>query len=113
MRRPVSEKCGGADCECLAEYNSIITEKDADLEELKHQLHAVTTIDPGLVVDAVESPGLHGIPRQPAIRKACQGKAPPINSFTGENPEARLDDWLPSLERASTCNEWTEDELFL
>ena len=25
----------------------------------------------------------------------------------------RLDDWLPSLLRASTWNEWTEDELLL
>ena len=34
-------------------------------------------------------------------------------AFTGENPEVRLDDWLPSLLCASTWNEWTKDELLL
>jgi len=33
-----------------------------------------------------------------------RGKAPPIDPFTGENPEIRLDDWLPTLERASVWN---------
>ena len=61
----------------------------------------------------MENPGLRGIPRQPASRKTHLGKAPPVDSFTGENPEVRLDDWLPTLERASTWNEWTEDELLL
>ena len=39
-----------------------------------------------------------------------RGKAPPIDPFTGENPEIRLDDWLPSLQRASRWNQWTEEE---
>ena len=30
-----------------------------------------------------------------------KGKAPPIDQFTGENPEIRFEDWLPSLTRAS------------
>ena len=25
------------------------------------------------------------------------GKAPPIDAFTGENPELTMDDWLPSF----------------
>ena len=39
-----------------------------------------------------------------------RGKAPPIDPFTSENPEIRLDDWLPSLQRASRWNQWTEEE---
>ena len=42
-----------------------------------------------------------------------RGKAPPVDPFTGEEPETRLDDWLPSLKRAATWNEWTEGELLL
>ncbi len=38
------------------------------------------------------------------------GRAPPIDSFTGEDPEMRLDDWLPSLQRASQWNQWSESE---
>ena len=40
-----------------------------------------------------------------------RGKAPPIDSFTGEDNEIRFDDWLPTLERAATWNDWTEDEV--
>jgi len=42
-----------------------------------------------------------------------RGKAPPIDPFTGENPEIRLDDWLPTLERASVWNGWSEEETLL
>ena len=42
-----------------------------------------------------------------------RGKAPPNDPFTGENPEIRLDDWLPSLQRASRWNQWTEEEQFI
>ena len=33
-----------------------------------------------------------------------RGKAPPINEFSGKDPDILLDDWLPSLERASQWN---------
>ncbi len=36
-----------------------------------------------------------------------QGKAPPIEFFSGEDPAVLLDDWLPSLERASLWNGWS------
>ena len=41
----------------------------------------------------------------------CQGKAPPIDPFTGENSEIRFEDWLPTLERAAAWNNWMGDEL--
>ncbi len=30
--------------------------------------------------------------------------------FTGEIPEIRLENWLPTLDRAATWNEWSEEE---
>ena len=39
-----------------------------------------------------------------------QGKAPPVDLFTGEDSEIRFDDWLPTLKRAATWNGWTKDE---
>ena len=38
------------------------------------------------------------------------GKAPPVDSFTGEKQEVRFEDWLPTLERAATWNGWSSDE---
>ena len=41
------------------------------------------------------------------------GKAPPIDSFTGEEPGTRLDDWLPDLDRSAEWNGWSAvDKLF-
>ena len=45
-----------------------------------------------------------------AIVPSRRGKAPPVNEFNGENPECRLEDWLPTLERACSWNSWTEEE---
>ena len=39
-----------------------------------------------------------------------RGKAPPVDPFTGEGSELRLNDWLPYLERAATWNGWTDEE---
>ena len=38
------------------------------------------------------------------------GKAPPVDSFTGEDAEITLDDWLSSLQRATEWNGWVEEE---
>ena len=51
---------------------------------------------------SVEPAGVESVQRK--------GKAPPIDQFTGENPEIRFEDWLPSLTRASRWNRWTPEE---
>ena len=51
-------------------------------------------------------------PPGPPDGRRRQGKAPPIEFFSGEDPAILLDDWLPSLERASSWNGWSaEDQL--
>ena len=42
-----------------------------------------------------------------------QGKAPPIDSFTGEDNEVRFEDWIPTLERAVTWNNWTDEKTLI
>ena len=42
-----------------------------------------------------------------------RGKAPPIDPFTGEDPEFLLDDWIPTLRRAADWNGWTEGNLLI
>ena len=39
-----------------------------------------------------------------------RGKAPPVDPFTAEDKELRFDDWVPILERATTRNNWSEEE---
>lgn len=40
-----------------------------------------------------------------ARAKKHNGKAPPVEFFTGENPEVRVEDWLPVLGRATCTND--------
>ena len=36
---------------------------------------------------------------------------PPIDPFSGENPEVTIEEWLPSLQRAVDWNEWSESKI--
>ena len=47
------------------------------------------------------------------IAPICRGKAPPVDSFSGDNPDVRFDDWLPTLQRSATWNRWSEEELLM
>ena len=42
-----------------------------------------------------------------------RGKAPPVDPFTGEQPDVLWEDWLSTFERASTWNGWSESEKLL
>ena len=61
------------------------------------------------------APPLVQILAQPRVASSSRrtGRAPPIDPFTGEDPTIRLDDWLPSLDRASTWNGWSLEEKYL
>ena len=48
---------------------------------------------------------------KPTVRR--RGKAPPIDPYTGEDPEVRIDDWLPALKRAASWNDWSEVETLI
>ena len=43
-------------------------------------------------------------------RHMRRGKASPVDSFTGEDAEITMDDWLSSLRRAAEWNSWAEEE---
>ena len=49
----------------------------------------------GMQPESVQS----NVPSQPR-----RGKVPPVDTFTGENPEILLDDWIPSRQKASDWN---------
>ena len=40
-------------------------------------------------------------------------KAPPVDSFHGDSRSIKLDEWLPTLERAATWNAWSEQDKLL
>ena len=52
-------------------------------------------------------------PSVPDRVRPRRGKAPPVVMFSGEDPEVRLTDWLPSLQRASQWNGWEPEEVLI
>ena len=47
------------------------------------------------------------------VQPARKGKAPPVDLFTDEGSDVLWEDWLPTLERTATWNNWTENEKLL
>ena len=46
-------------------------------------------------------------------RHARQGKAPPVEPFTGEKPDILWEDWISMFERAAVWNGWEEQDKLL
>ena len=57
--------------------------------------------------EGIPSSAIENDARAIQSRMRRRGKAPPVDSFTGEDPEIRLEDWLPALQRASEWNGWS------
>ena len=121
-------------CAQVAAFDETITAKDTDIErltvrvaELEARLPRASDVEPARVsthpsllphtppVPAPSSEILVATATVPTVvpevsAPVRRGKAPPVSAFLGEDLECQLDDWLPSLERASTWNAWTADE---
>ena len=128
-------------CDQLGEFDCLIEEKEAQVRELTGRIQQLeglsqsspvtvspnevttrvlvptTTSQPGLSVlsDSTvgDTPGTRPLGTSSDIRNR-KGKAPPVDPFTGDpKGELNFDDWLPTLERAATWNQWTEEEQLL
>ena len=100
-------------CEQLAAYDEELTSKDAQIEELHARLCELPPTRPLDPTADTFVPTLSLTTTSPPVASVHvkrQGKAPPVDSFSGESTELRFEDWLPSLERASTWNGWSEQE---
>ena len=42
-----------------------------------------------------------------------RGKALPVDSYNGSDPEVRFDNWMPTLEWAAHWNNWSDEEQLL
>ena len=109
-------------CEQLLAHETVVKEKDAEIARLQEQISShtptttrlqeqissrtpTTTMATG---DALSEANV-SLPESVAVFQR-RGKAPPVDSFKGSDPELRFDDWLPTLERAANWNGWSEDE---
>ena len=93
-------------CVQLAEFDATLEEKDEEIAQLRRQLDGL----PPPCVDHVPEDAEMELERVAVVARPRRGRAPPVDPFTGENPEVRLEDWLPSLQRAAKWNEWSGEE---
>jgi hypothetical protein len=111
-------------CEQVAEQDTLLASKDDVIAALQHDLEALRArlVQPPCEGDdergslplpsvSAEAPVVPPLPTR--ATRARRGKAPPVQSFSGENIEVQLDDWLPALKRASLWNDWSEEDLLL
>ena len=117
-------------CAQVVAFDETITSKDAEIERLTAK---VARLEANLVrapdVDSARVTHLPPLPHHTPVSvlgsdtpvslparvpmvptPARRGKPPPVGQFSGEDLECQLDDWLPSLERASVWNVWTAEE---
>ena len=121
-------------CEQMADYDAIIAEKETEIATLKSRVAELEawghTPEPS-AHDSGHPPRRLPEPTTPArpprasavlspagthssARVASRhGKAPPIDSFDGENTDMRFDDCFPMLQRATTWYGWSEEETLL
>ena len=93
-------------CAQLAEFDETLLEKEEEITQLRDQLAA--TKRAGARHLAPGGSGGMGSELGEETRSTMsssvklpsrRGKAPPVEMFSGEDPEVRLNDWLPSLQR--------------
>ena len=97
----------------LSQFDSALAEKDDEIAHLKERLARVDQSSSRTSPVASELGGDDDL--IPQVRRLPQrrGKAPPVELFTGEDPENCLDDWLPTPQRAARWNHWTPGELLI
>ena len=110
-------------CEQMLQEEDRLQAKDAEILQLREQLNiakvsASFTSEEDVVVTPTwtnltrniqvsDGRSRATVPLNPPVR---QGKAPPVESFNGEDTSVHWNDWLPTLEQAATWNNWSEQE---
>ena len=93
-------------CEQSIMYDEELAAKDDEIAELHKKLAVAPHSDHTEGHERTH----HAPPATSLTTGPRRGKAPPVDSFSGEDGAIRLDDWLPSLERAASWNAWTDEE---
>ena len=95
-------------CEHLLAHKTVVEEKDAEIARLQEQISSHTRTTPMATGDALSEANV-SLPESAEVFQR-HGKAPPVDSFKGSDPELRFGDWLPTLERAANWNGWSEEK---
>ena len=97
-------------CKWYLTHEDKMGRKDIEIEELREQVTRLLrpTSPPPLPGISSVATVVQNVGSPPA--PLMIGKAPPVDPYTGEDPEVRWEDWLPTFERAASWNKWTDEE---
>ena len=102
-------------CEQLAEMDFLLVEKEEENICLRGQLTRLRRSSPS--AHSMTSEGSRHSAEEEGMSdgrsRTRRGKAPPVDGFTGTDPECCLEDWLPTLKRAANWNGWRDSDLLL
>lgn len=93
-------------CKQVMFHDDLIVEKDVEIVRLKQKRSSEgSSIGPSISEPTLVDPSHVEIICQSVLstcKSFTRGENPTTESFTGENLETAVDDWLPSLKRAAT-----------
>ena len=103
-------------------HEESLEEKEAEIALLKARIlsltsgtdEALTYVTPTTVDSVLQELTLQA-PQEvgSSVTITRRGKAPPVEPYTGENPDILWEEWLPMFERAASWNGWTEQDKLL
>ena len=97
--------------ECIAAKNTEIARLQTELQNLRDARTELHGTDPVEVQVEPYDARPRSIPdTELTVGHSRRGKAPPVDLFHENDPEIRLDDWLPTLERAAVWNNWSDED---
>lgn len=111
-------------CEQMLTHDEAMQAKEIEIASLHAQLAAARTHEGRSMGLTASVETVHDGSSEPSatpssrhdtstLQLSRKGKAPPVDLFTGENSDVLWEDWLPTLERTATWNNWTENEKLL
>ena len=98
-------------CAQVTKQENFLAKREDKIAELKRKLR-VSLHDDSIRSHSSESESeshdLSPDVRMEHVRR--RGKAPPVDTFTGEDADFRFDDWLLALQRAASWNCWSDED---
>jgi len=94
----------------IGEKDESIAVKDAEITRLRTEVEALRELRPhgaGMYTKCDTKPRPVS---EATLQCSRHEKAPPVDPLHGNDPEVRLNNWLPSLEQAAVWNNWSEEE---
>ena len=94
-------------CEQVAEMDTLFSEKEDENSRLKEELARLRRSSPsvhsgtseGSRHSTKEDSSWHMLGVPSVSSRVHHRKAPPVDAFTGVDPEIRFEDWLPTLKK--------------